>query len=51
MKYAHFYKSGNYPIVVICDNMQGRGGITTAVTGKPDARKVAQANNAICWNF
>lgn len=51
MRYAHYYASRKEKIVVISDNLEGKGGLTFDVKSKAEARGLAKAYSAKCWNF
>ena len=50
MKTAHFFKTSSSAFVVISNDLSPRGE-RRAVSGKREARQVAKAANAVCWNF
>jgi hypothetical protein len=48
--HAHYFFAKTYKIVVISQDTRPVGQ-TFKVSGKVEARRIAKAHNAICWNF
>lgn len=48
--YAHYFKTKAGHFVTISASMQPNG-TTIACSGKKEARAIAVAHNATCWNF
>jgi hypothetical protein len=46
--YAFYWNSKK---VQICDNTDASGGFEIKVSGKTEARAIAEKHSAKCWNF
>ena len=52
MKTAHFFKQrGGKFVLILADGPSIVGGVEQPVSGKAEARKIAKAAGATCWNF
>lgn len=50
MKTAHYFKTTGAAFVIISRDLSPRGD-RQIVSGKREARQIAKAAGAICWNF
>ena len=48
--YAHYFKTGSIHFVIISPDMSPSG-IQVRCAGKKEARAIAKAYHATCWNF
>lgn len=50
MKTAHYFKTSGAAFLIISQDLRPNGSLQI-VSGKREARQLAKAAGAVCWNF